>query len=63
MAASRWPLSPAAAAIDRQSLTTVGLLDKFDILVCAEDYARGKPAPDASCAADARRRAQRLPGL
>ena len=28
------------------SLTALGLLDKFDILVCAEDYARGKPAPD-----------------
>jgi beta-phosphoglucomutase family hydrolase len=29
------------------SLTTTGLLDKFDTLVCAEDYKRGKPAPDA----------------
>jgi beta-phosphoglucomutase family hydrolase len=28
------------------SLTALGLLDKFDVLVCAEDYARGKPAPD-----------------
>ena len=28
------------------SLTTLGLLDKFDLLVCAEDYGRGKPAPD-----------------
>jgi HAD superfamily hydrolase (TIGR01509 family) len=28
------------------SLSTLGLLDKFDVLVCAEDYARGKPAPD-----------------
>lgn len=28
------------------SLTQLGLLDKFDLLVCAEDYARGKPAPD-----------------
>ncbi len=29
------------------SLGAVGLLDKFDTLVCAEDYKRGKPAPDA----------------
>jgi HAD superfamily hydrolase (TIGR01509 family) len=28
------------------SLTQLHLLDKFDLLVCAEDYARGKPAPD-----------------
>jgi HAD superfamily hydrolase (TIGR01509 family) len=29
------------------SLSALGLLDKFDTLVCAEDYKRGKPAPDA----------------
>jgi beta-phosphoglucomutase family hydrolase len=28
------------------SLTALGILDKFDTLVCAEDYTRGKPAPD-----------------
>lgn len=28
------------------SLTTLGILDKFDTLVCAEDYIHGKPAPD-----------------
>ncbi len=28
------------------SLTSLGLLDKFDVLVCAEDYKHGKPAPD-----------------
>src|SRR5579859_2024248 len=28
------------------SLSALGLLDKFDVLVCAEDYERGKPAPD-----------------
>jgi HAD superfamily hydrolase (TIGR01509 family) len=28
------------------SLTALNLLDKFDILVCAEDYEHGKPAPD-----------------
>ncbi len=29
------------------SLGALGLLDKFDTLVCAEDYKHGKPAPDA----------------
>lgn len=29
------------------SLGALGLLDKFETLVCAEDYQRGKPAPDA----------------
>lgn len=29
------------------SLTITNLLHKFDTLVCAEDYERGKPAPDA----------------
>ncbi len=28
------------------SLSALGLLDKFETLVCAEDYRRGKPAPD-----------------
>jgi HAD superfamily hydrolase (TIGR01509 family) len=28
------------------SLTALGLLDKFETLVCAEDYKHGKPAPD-----------------
>jgi HAD superfamily hydrolase (TIGR01509 family) len=28
------------------SLTALHLIDKFDVLVCAEDYARGKPAAD-----------------
>jgi len=30
-----------------KTLTTVHLLDRFDLLVGSEDYARGKPAPDA----------------
>jgi len=30
-----------------RSLTTVGLLDKFAVLVGAEDYINSKPAPDA----------------
>jgi len=28
------------------SLTTLGILDRFDTLVCAGDYARGKPDPE-----------------
>ena len=28
------------------SLAALGILDKFDTLVCAEDYVHGKPAPD-----------------
>ncbi|WFE63575.1 HAD family phosphatase [Micromonospora sp. WMMD714] len=28
------------------SLTALGLLDRFDTLVCAEDYARAKPDPE-----------------
>lgn len=28
------------------SLAALGLLDKFETLVCAEDYKHGKPAPD-----------------
>ncbi len=30
-----------------KSLATVGLLDRFDVLVGHEDYTRSKPAPDA----------------
>ena len=29
------------------SLTALNLLDKFDILICAEDYVHGKPSPEA----------------
>jgi beta-phosphoglucomutase family hydrolase len=36
------------------SLTALHLLDKFDTLVCAEDYTRGKPAPDCFLVAAAR---------
>ena len=36
------------------SLSALDLLDKFDTLVCAEDYAHGKPAPDAFLLAAAR---------
>jgi HAD superfamily hydrolase (TIGR01509 family) len=36
------------------SLNALGLLDKFDVLVCAEDYPRGKPAPDCFLTAAAR---------
>jgi HAD superfamily hydrolase (TIGR01509 family) len=37
-----------------KSLTTVHLLDRFAVLVGSEDYARGKPAPDAFIVAAAR---------
>jgi len=30
-----------------RSLSTIGLLDRFETIVGAEDYTRGKPAPDA----------------
>jgi beta-phosphoglucomutase family hydrolase len=30
-----------------KSLTVLNLLDRFETLVCAEDYKKGKPAPDA----------------
>jgi len=36
------------------SLTTLGLLDKFDTLVCSEDYTRGKPDPEPFLVAAAR---------
>lgn len=36
------------------SLEVLGLLDRFDTLVCAEDYARGKPDPEAFLTAAAR---------
>ena len=37
-----------------KSLTTVGLLDRFPVLVGSEDYERSKPAPDAFLVAAAR---------
>jgi HAD superfamily hydrolase (TIGR01509 family) len=36
------------------SLSALGLMDKFDVLICAEDYERGKPAPDCFLTAAAR---------
>jgi HAD superfamily hydrolase (TIGR01509 family) len=36
------------------SLTTLGLLDKFETIVGAEDYKNSKPAPDAYLIAAAR---------
>lgn len=36
------------------SLRTIGLLDTFDVLVCAGDYSRPKPAPDGFLLAAAR---------
>ena len=47
------------------SLTALGLLDKFDVLVCAEDYKHGKPSPGRLSAGgvEARRCAGALPRL
>ena|SRR5579863_7472480 len=39
-------VSGSRRTLVEHSLSALGLLDKFDVLVCAEDYARGKPAPD-----------------
>jgi HAD superfamily hydrolase (TIGR01509 family) len=36
------------------SLKTLGLLDKFDTLVCSEDYTKGKPDPEPFLTAAAR---------
>ena len=38
----------------RQTLTTLGLLDYFPVIVGAEDYARGKPDPEPFLKAAAR---------
>ena len=47
------------------SLTSLGLLDKFDVLVCAEDYKHGKPSPEGFLLAASKleRRAGTLPCL
>lgn len=36
------------------SLSTLNLLNKFDVLICAEDYEHGKPAPDCFLAGAAK---------
>ena len=43
------PLAVASGghgAIVRKTLTALGIVDKFDAIVGAEDYLHGKPAPD-----------------
>ena len=43
------PLAVASGghrSIVRKTLTALGIVDKFDAIVGAEDYANGKPAPD-----------------
>jgi len=37
-----------------RTLSCLGILDKFDVLVCAEDYRQGKPHPDPFLTAAAR---------
>ena len=39
-----------------ESLSSLGLLDRFDTLVCAEDYQKSKPDPEAFLLAAARLR-------
>jgi beta-phosphoglucomutase family hydrolase len=34
-----------------RTLTCLGILDKFDAVICAEDYRKGKPSPDPFLAA------------
>jgi HAD superfamily hydrolase (TIGR01509 family) len=53
----RLPIAVASGGhryIVTRTLTCLGILDKFDVLICAEDYSRGKPAPDPFLAAAAR---------
>jgi len=43
------PLAVASGGhrgIVQKTLTALGILDKFDVIVGAEDYVNGKPAPD-----------------
>lgn len=40
-------VSGGARAAVSATLTTLGLLDRFELMVCAEDYAKPKPDPDA----------------
>lgn len=37
-----------------RTLTTLGVLDRFDAIVCSEDYAHGKPSPEPFLVAAAR---------
>ncbi|MCF0097199.1 HAD-IA family hydrolase [Micromonospora sp. NPDC049114] len=40
-------VSGSTRATVTASLDALGLLDRFDVLVCAEDYTRAKPDPEA----------------
>jgi HAD superfamily hydrolase (TIGR01509 family) len=45
----RLPMAVASGGHRRvvtRTLDALGLLEKFDVIVCSEDYARGKPSPD-----------------
>ena len=51
-AKSLWGIAPMAVAsgghheLVDSTLAALGITDLFDAVVCAEDYAQGKPAPD-----------------
>ncbi len=54
---ARWPkaiVTGSSRGEARQALEALGLADAFDVLLAAEDYARGKPSPDGYLAAAAR---------
>lgn len=53
----RLPMAVASGGhrhVVTQTLGALGLLEKFDAIVCAEDYLSGKPAPDPFLTAAAR---------
>src|SRR5215475_3207659 len=54
---ARWPkaiVTGSSRAEALQALEALGLVDEFPIVLAAEDYAHGKPAPDGYLAASAR---------
>ena len=51
------PLAVASGGhrhVVKRTLSALGLMEKFDVIVCAEDYSSGKPAPDPFLTAAAR---------
>ena len=47
MGAFQWAIVSGSPRDNVQkTLRALGLIDRFDVLVCAEDYAHGKPDPE-----------------